>query len=77
MAAVTALAMSPAETAMLRSVAERKVVCRAAPLKFTTELATKLNPDTESVKPAPPATTLEGLMDERMGEAFEAGAGGI
>lgn len=77
MVAVPALAMSPAEIAMLSSVAEKKVVCRAAPLKFTMELPTKLNPDTDSVKLAPPATTLEGLMDERMGEAFEAGAGGI
>jgi len=74
--AAPALAISLVETAILSSAEERKVVCRAAPLKFTTELLTKLNPDTVSVNPAPPATTLEGLMSDRTGEALEAGAGG-
>lgn len=71
-----ALAMSLAKIATLRAVAETKVVCRATPLKFTTELPTKLNPDTDSVKPGPPATTLEGLMDKIIGAALAEGAGG-
>jgi hypothetical protein len=76
-AAELAVAISLAKTAMLSAVAETNVVCRAAPLKFTAELLTKLNPDTDSVKPGPPATTLEGLMDERIGAASEEGAGGV
>jgi len=74
--AVPALAIALDETAKLSCVVERKVVGWASPLKFTTELLTKLNPDRESVNPGPPATTLEGLRDERIGEALEAGAGG-
>jgi hypothetical protein len=76
-AAELAVAISLAKTAMLSAVAETNVVCRAAPFKFTAELLTKLNPDTDSVKPGPPATTLEGLMDERIGAASEEGAGGV
>jgi hypothetical protein len=48
------------------------------PLKFTAEPLTKLNPSTVNVNPAPPATTLEGLMSETMGtgEVLEADVGG-
>jgi hypothetical protein len=76
-AAELAVAMSLAKTAMLSAVAETNVVCQVAALKFTTELLTKLNPDTDSVKPGPPATTLERLMDERIGAELEEGAGGV
>jgi len=74
--AVPAVAMSADESVMLRSVADANAVVRAAPLKFTTDVFTKLNPNTKSVEEGPPAVTLAGFREERAGAATEAGAGG-
>src|ERR1035437_759548 len=62
--------MSPANIAMLSRVELMYVADRAMPLKFTTEPVTKFEPFTVSVNPAPPAATLDGLMDEIVGEGL-------
>src|SRR5579863_10133998 len=43
------------------------------PLKFMTELVTKLEPFTNKANAFPPAGTLEGLMDEMVGERAATG----
>ncbi len=57
---VPAAAMSGAVIAAVNWVALTKVVVRAAPLKFTTEVETKLVPFTVSVNAAPPLAALVG-----------------
>ena len=57
---VPAVAMSPAVIAAVTCVALTKVVVLAAPLKFTTELETKLVPFTVSVNAALPLVAFEG-----------------
>ena len=75
--AVPGFAMSLAEMAIVSCTEDLKVVCRATPLKFTTELWTKFEPTTKSVNPAAPATALDGLMPERIGAELEAATGGM
>src|ERR1039457_218123 len=62
--------MSQPKIAMLSCVELMYFDGRAAPLKFTTEPVTKFEPFTVSVNPAPPATTMDGLMDEIVGEGL-------
>src|SRR5665213_1815115 len=76
MVAVPALEMSPGNIEMLSCVAVTKVVCRAAPSKFTTELLAKLEPFTCSVNPAAPARTAAGFSDESPGAGLEFAAAG-
>ena len=42
-------------------------------MKFTTELVTKFEPMASKLKSFPPAVTLEGLMNERMGKGADTG----
>src|ERR1700687_3223724 len=62
--------MSLAEIEIVSFVELTYVVDRAVPLKFTTDPVTKFEPFTASVNPAPPATALEGLIDESVGEGL-------
>src|ERR1700687_6372959 len=62
--------MSLAEIEIVSFVELTYVVDRAVPLKFTTDTGTKSQPFTASVNPAPPATALEGLIDETVGEGL-------
>lgn len=64
---VPAVAISAAVMAAVICVALTKVVVLAAPLKFTTEAATKLVPLTVRVKAAPPAVALVGESEVIVG----------
>ena len=61
--AVPAVAMSAAEMEAVSTVLLEKVVVRGAPFQFTTEVATKPEPFTVSVKAAPPAVALLGEIE--------------
>ena len=64
---VPAVAMSAAEIAAVSWVLLENVVVRAAPFQFTTEVVTKPEPFTVSVKPGPPAVALLGEMEVTFG----------
>jgi hypothetical protein len=64
---VPAVAMSAAVIAAVTCVALTNVVVLAAPLKFTTDVATKFVPFTVSVNAAPPAVALDGASEVIVG----------
>ena len=61
--AVPAVAMSAAEMEAVSTVLLEKVVVRGAPFQFTTEVVTKPEPLTVSVKATPPAVALLGEIE--------------
>ena len=61
------MAISATVIAAVICVALTNVVAFAAPLEFTTELATKFVPFAVSVKPAPPAVALVGEIEVSVG----------
>jgi len=67
-----AVAMSAAEMAAVNCVPLTTVVVFAAPLKLTTEFATKFVPVTVNVNAAPPAVPLVGAMEVNVGTGFGA-----
>jgi len=64
---VPAVAMSAAEIAAVSWVLLENVVVRGDPFQFTTEVVTKPEPFTVSVKPGPPAVALLGEMEVTFG----------
>jgi hypothetical protein len=62
-----AVAISAAEIAAVSWWLLENVVVRAAPFHFTTEVVTKFEPFTVSVKAAPPAVALAGEMEVTVG----------
>jgi hypothetical protein len=66
------VATSPARINAVNCVALTNVVARAAPPKFTVDVATKFVPVTVNVNPADPATILFGESDVTVGTGFGA-----